>query len=39
MSKREIERLLEVAVAEALGVEMPARKAGSRGSRRRIRAS
>jgi hypothetical protein len=39
MSMRELERLLEQAVAEALGVELPARKAGSRGSRRRIRTS
>lgn len=34
MSMRELERLLEQAVAEALGVELPDRK-----SRRRIRTS
>lgn len=39
MSMRELERLLERAVAEALGVELPARKAKSRGRRRRIRTS
>jgi hypothetical protein len=39
MSTRELDNLLELAVAEALGVEMPGRKTGSRGSRRRTRNS
>jgi len=39
MSKRELEHLLEQAVAEALGIEMPGRKSGARGSRRRTRSS
>lgn len=36
MSMRELEKLLEQAVAEALGVEIPDREAGAR---RRIRTS